>query len=1136
MLHGRGLVHVEFENTGMGEVALMNEARRWLSPLTVMVMLAAACSSPGGNTKADLSEGIEAGELDLVASDATVVAPDAVPDAPDQSSIQDQVDSLDAWDMVEIEAEQVGPVPGTPGYPCINSADCLSGFCIQTNDGKQCTALCEEECPFEWSCVVYTPSLPDQVLICVPADVELCKPCMVNADCFSDEVDAGQACHDLGPAGRFCGTPCIDDEECPEAYMCADGVDASGAATRQCLIADGECACTKSAIDTGAQTVCREENESGSCPGTRICMADGLTECDAATPVTEECNGVDDDCDGELDEATGGADCLVENEHGSCPGVLVCADGELLCVGKEAAPETCDGLDNDCDLEIDEGYPDTDGDGTADCLETDKDADGVDDVDDNCPGVANPGQENADFDALGDLCDQDDDNDLTPDELDCAPTDAAIHPGAAEVCDGLDNDCSGTTDEDLGETTCGLGTCEHTVANCEVGEVQVCDPLAGVTDEICDGQDNDCNGETDEELGETTCGLGACTHTVVNCLDGQVQVCDPLAGEGVELCDAVDNDCDGETDEELGETTCGLGLCEHSVANCLDGQVQVCDSLAGQGDEVCDGLDNNCDGDVDEELGETTCGLGECDHTVVNCLDGQEQVCDSLAGQEDEVCDGLDNNCDGEVDEELGQLACGLGECNHVVDTCVDGALQVCDPLAGKDAETCDGLDNDCDGQVDDVEQLLEPCLTVLPGACAAGVWLCEAGGKGLYCQPGQLPGEVAESCANQGIDDDCNGILDDIDGLGGGCQSGEPGICGVGQWVCNGPELSCQPLQDPGSEICTNMGFDDDCDGIVDNIQGLDDECDSGKPGICAAGTQLCVNGELACAPKLEAGTESCANSGADDDCDGEQDNVENLGEACDTGFAGICTAGIFGCVDAELSCVPGIEPDEVAEVCGDDKDNDCDGGTDENCAGLSCQALYVADPGLQSGAYNLDPEGDGSYFKAYCDMKTAGGGWTLVWKQSNHESAHFTHTPSLAGNSLLLSEAYTGTTQGSIRSWFEGGELLFKSSDSMWIRLTDDFGNWTLHSGASPGRCRKLTSVPSACAGLDCGVYLHAFITLPGIIGQMSGFMIGPKHSGYPNEECSEVWCSNAKHGRYDGSCSSGPKGVGNWMLYVR
>ena len=191
-----------------------------------------------------------------------------------------------------------------------------------------------------------------------------------------------------------------------------------------------------------------------------------------------------------------------------------------------------------------------------------------------------------------------------------------------------------------------MGPCLHQVPNCVDGVVQDCDPLQGATPEVCDGLDNNCNGDIDEGLGDdsVTCGVGVCAHGVSACENGQPVDCDPYQGASIEVCDDLDNDCDGFTDEGLGQLTCGCGVCAHSVQACINGNPQTCDPYAGASTEVCDGLDNDCDCDVDEDQGVWTCGQDECQVSVPKCIDGVSQApstCQPIPGG-DEISRGRD--------------------------------------------------------------------------------------------------------------------------------------------------------------------------------------------------------------------------------------------------------------------------------------------------------------------------------------------------------------------------------------------------------------------------------------------------------------------------------------------------------------
>ena len=212
-------------------------------------------------------------------------------------------------------------------------------------------------------------------------------------------------------------------------------------------------------------------------------------------------------------------------------------------------------------------------------------------------------------------------------------------------------------------------------------------------DATCDDVDNDCDGTADEDyLTDESCFLpGACSASNAGstCVAGVETACQtgtPAADDAT--CDGVDDDCDGTVDDNFvsQETFCGIGDC-WSTGNtlCVAGVIEdTCQPLPpGPNDFYCDGIDEDCDGVVDEDfpLQSTTCGLGGCESSgEIVCVAGEvvDTCTPGTPAADDSLCNGVDDDCEGVNDEEYDSLptACGLGACSSSGEPyCVSGSV-----------------------------------------------------------------------------------------------------------------------------------------------------------------------------------------------------------------------------------------------------------------------------------------------------------------------------------------------------------------------------------------------------------------------------------------------------------------------------
>jgi hypothetical protein len=504
--------------------------------------------------------------------------------------------------------------------------------------------------------------------------------------------------------------------------------------------------------------------------------------------------------------------------------------------------EVCDGVDNDCDDETDEGVQDT--------WYADADGDGYGD-----PGAAT------------EACDAPADH--VASATDCDDTDADIHPAGTERCNGQDDDCDGAVDEEVQGTWFadmdgdGFGDAGAPLDDCDppegtVADATDCDDTSAATrpgaDEVCDGQDNDCDGDIDEDATATFYadadgdGHGDATRAAEACdapsgfvaTDDDCDDTDPAVNPGAsESCNGVDDDCDGTTDE----------------ADAVDASVWYADT------------------DAD--------GYGDVSATTIACAAPSGSVADGTDCDDTdpavhpaatEVCNSIDDDCDGDIDDDDASVdhttgstfyadadADGYGDATASTDACVAPSGTVADATDCDDAaasvhpgatEVCNSIDDDCDGDIDDDDASLD--------ASTASTWYADGDADGFgdagaaltaCAAPGGYGSDAtdcddADATVNPAAAEVCNGQDDDCDGRD------DDGVLGSGA-SCPGDD--CLDILTDGSSVGdgsywvldTGVAAETECDMTTDGggwtLVFADDFETAPDPAWSATGTYLC-------------------------------------------------------------------------------------------------------------------------------------------------------------------------------------------------------------------------------------------------------------------------------------------------------
>ncbi|MBM4344739.1 MAG: DUF1566 domain-containing protein [Deltaproteobacteria bacterium] len=816
--------------------------------------------------------------------------------------------------------------PGAQGCACVNDSECDWAACVYdpaAAGGLSCAGPCTNDCKGGFRCVD-KPGV-EGLQVCVPAAGKACNPCAASDECKS--LGSPGQCADRGDSGRFCAVPCVGGG-CPDGYACQASTTVEGSKADLCQPTGGECVCSPAAIAKKLATSCAVAAKDasgkvlGSCKGTRTCTATVLPACDAKAWAPETCNGQDDDCDGQTDN---GAPCDDSNKCVSgkqCVAGTCTAGTPKTCDDQnDCSVDTCDPKNGNCDFAPQDGKLCNDGDP---CTAGETCSKGV------CQGgVAKPCPCAADAD-----CKPQEDGNLCNGTLYCdAKKLCALNPATVVVCPDLGAQCSAN------ECKKATGQCEAVNLSdgvtCSdglpwtVGDVCTAGKcVAGVETKLCKN-DGDCGKYEDGDKcnGTLFCNkaTGVCQlnpKTVVQCPSAFNTACSknqcvPLSGQCTATAVADQKPCEDGNLCTTGEA-CQAGVCQPSASG---GNTCACQNDADCG-KFEDG--NACNGTLFCNLAKGQCQLNPA--TVVVC----QSVNDGPCGVN--VCDKVSGKCamlaalDGVACDADGSPCTPLDACKSGV--CVKDTADICqcttDAQCAKydDGDLCNGVQycnkgkNTCAVNPGSVVSCPPAGSACLANVCAPATGKCSAvaANEGAGCDDGdaETAGDVCAegACKGKAVAPACK-----ADGDCGDDGDGNP-CTTLG---CIGG--ACVKTL-PGGVTCTDDG--NPC---------TDDKCSS---GACqnTANSAACDDGQ-AC-----TGNDVCAGKvckGAAKNCDDKNPCTTDL---CDAAKGCIAVTNGDACIDSNPctkdSCdaVKGCSNAAAAGPCSDG--NACTLG--DSCANGAC------------------------------------------------------------------------------------------------------------------------------------------------------------------------------------------------------